>query len=66
MELETHDLDIGKSIKDIRKKTGLTQRLFAIRCGISISALQGYENGKVLPRITTIRKIEGRLKDQLY
>lgn len=51
------DTELGKIIKEFRIKKGLTQKELAIRSGISISAIQQIEYGKLRPKIETLLKI---------
>ena len=64
--MEPHDIDVGKSIKDMRVKSGMGIKEFASKCSISETSLRAYENGITRPRRTTLDKIERGLRDQLY
>lgn len=55
------DTELGKIIKEFRIKKGLTQKELAIRSGISISAIQQIEYGKLRPKIDTLVVILGQL-----
>ena len=48
---------IGKKIKEIRKRTRLTQELFSEKIGIEPSSLSNIENGKSFPSMQTILNI---------
>lgn len=50
-------MDIGKEIKTLRKKNGLSQTELAKRCNLSKNAIWNYENNKRNPSILTIKKI---------
>lgn len=63
----------GENIKTIRQKQGLTQKQLGELCGIDEANIRKYENGKLEPSLTTIRKIAsalgvyiGRLVDDWY
>ncbi len=48
---------IGKIIKDIRKKEGLTQEKFAEKYGVTYQAVSKWENGKNIPDIIILKEI---------
>lgn len=48
---------LGKKIKEIRKKQGLTQEKLAELAGIEIPSLSNIENGKNYPNHETLEKI---------
>lgn len=50
-------MDIGKEIKELRKKNGLSQTELAQKCNLSKNAIWNYENNKRTPSILTIKKI---------
>lgn len=45
----TNCVNIGKKIKEIRKKEGLSQEEFAFRINVSRQTVYFWENGKVIP-----------------
>lgn len=45
------------NIRELRKKAGLTQHDLAKRSGVSIATIQGYEQGKFRPRMSTLEKV---------
>lgn len=49
----------GKAIRGIRQRLGYTQKEFASIAGISISALQRYENNERQPTLEALGKIAG-------
>lgn len=51
------NLEIGKTIVQLRKKHELTQRELAERAGITHSAISSIENGKVSPSVSSLQKI---------
>ena len=48
---------VGKFIKDIRIKNGLTQKEFADKFGVTYQAVSKWENGKNLPDINILKDI---------
>lgn len=46
------------TLKAIRINNGFTQNEAAKKLGISLSALINYENGKTLPNVAVIKKME--------
>ncbi len=49
--------NIGKLIKEIRKKNGLTQQEFANRYKVTYQAVSKWENGKNIPDISILKQI---------
>lgn len=49
--------EIGERIKELRGKQNLTQKEFAEKVGISVSAISGYEIGAKLPSADNVIKI---------
>jgi transcriptional regulator with XRE-family HTH domain len=50
-------MNIGQSIREIRKSKGLNQKQLSERCGMSFNALCQIETGRTLPQRTTLNKI---------
>lgn len=50
-------MKISETIKLYRKSAGLTQKGLADKTGLSIGTIQGYEQGKYIPKIENIEKI---------
>jgi len=50
-------MKLGKAIKDLRRKTGLTQNDLADRVDITQSHLSQLENGKKEPSLSTLDRI---------
>lgn len=50
-------MKINDTIKEIRKKTGMTQVAFAESIGCKQNTLSDYENGKALPSFEIINSI---------
>ena len=55
-------MDIGTTIKNIRKKKGLTQGDLAIESGVTQTYLSQIENNLKDPTVSTLRKISERLQ----
>lgn len=49
--------NIGKIIKDLRRKNNLSQKAFANKFGVTYQAVSKWENGKNIPDITIIQEI---------
>lgn len=48
---------VGKIIKDLRKKSGLSQQKFAEKYGVTYQAVSKWENGKNIPDILILQQI---------
>ena len=57
---------LGKRIKELRKKQGLTQEKLAGAANIEIASLSNIENGKNYPNHDTLRKIAVALNVKVY
>lgn len=57
---------LGKRIKEIRKKRGLTQEKLAELAGIEIPSLSNIENGKNYPNNDTLEKLSDALSLRPY
>ena len=57
MNKHTYFSQLGDRIKKIREDSGLKQKQFALRIGISVRALANYEANKREPEISVFRKI---------
>lgn len=51
----------SEQIKRLRKRAGLSQMQLAEMSGLSIGTIQGYEQGRYLPRADSIKKIADAL-----
>ena len=56
---------LGKRIKELRKRAGLTQEKLAELIDIETTSLSGIESGRHFPSLTTIEKISKKLKVEL-
>ncbi len=50
-------MNIGQSIREIRKSKGLNQKQLSEQCGISFNALSQIELGNTFPQRATLDKI---------
>ena len=50
-------INIGKNIKLLRRRTGLTQSQFAESLGISVQDVSKWENGKAKPQVDMLKKL---------
>ena len=57
MKLNDRVMNIGETIKTLRKKSGLKQKELAKRCGISCSALCNIEKDYAFPSRETFEQI---------
>lgn len=55
-------MDLGTTIKNIRKQRGLTQEEFATKCSISQTYLSQVENNQREPNLSTLKAIGEELK----
>lgn len=55
--METGSQEIGRLIREERKKKGLTQAVVAKNAGIAVNSLRLYEAGKRCPNLDQIKKI---------
>ena len=58
-------MNLGSVIRDIRRKKGLTQREFALKCGITQTYLSQIENNLKEPNISRLRDIGENLETPL-
>lgn len=54
-------MNLPEILKEHRKKTGLSQKELAKKTGLSIGTIQGYEQGKYLPKLENLKKIADAL-----
>ena len=50
-------MDLGKTIKEIRKNRKLSQKVFASQCDISQTYLSQIENSQREPKLSTLKTI---------
>jgi transcriptional regulator with XRE-family HTH domain len=55
-------MDLGSTIKKIRKEKGLTQDQFATDCGITQTYLSQIENNQKEPNLGTLKSISEKLE----
>jgi putative transcriptional regulator len=48
----------NKQIKDLRYRLGMTQEQFAVQLGVTVSAVNRWENGKVQPSPLALKAME--------
>lgn len=54
-------MDLGATIKNIRKQKGFTQVDFANKCGITQTYLSQIENNQKEPNLSTLKSISNNL-----
>ncbi|CAA0190152.1 helix-turn-helix domain-containing protein [Tenacibaculum maritimum] len=62
---EQIQLDIGKRIRDLREKKGISQKDLAYSCGFDKSNMARLEMGRTNPTIYTLKKIAENLEVEL-
>ena len=50
-------MEISEKIRGARRKKGLSQRELGIKTGISLGAIQGYEQGRYKPKYAQAKKL---------
>jgi putative transcription factor len=63
--LKKPSLDFQKTLQQARLTKKLTQKDLALKAGIQLNILQGYENGKEIPSNLIISKLEKILNTKL-
>jgi len=53
--------DLAKKVKELRKRSGISQELLADNSGLSLRTIQRIENGETQPTGDSIRKLSGAL-----
>lgn len=48
----------AKLVKELRYRLGMTQEQFAVKLGVTVSAVNRWENGKVQPSPLALRAME--------
>ncbi|CAA0239901.1 helix-turn-helix domain-containing protein [Tenacibaculum maritimum] len=62
---EQIQLDVGKRIRDLREKKGVSQKDLAYSCGFDKSNMARLEMGRTNPTIYTLKKIAENLEVEL-
>lgn len=55
-------MNLGSTIKKIRKEKGLTQKAFALECDITQTYLSQIESNQKEPNLSTLKSISAKLK----
>ena len=55
-------MELSKNIKKFRKDRNMTQKDLAEKSGLSIASIQGYEQGKYMPKTEQLKKIATALE----
>jgi putative transcription factor len=63
--LKKPSLDFQKTLQQARLSLKMTQKDLALKAGIQLNILQGYENGKEIPSNLIISKLEKLLNTKL-
>ena len=59
------EFTIIQAIIDARKKTGLTKKQLAERCGLNPAAISKLENGNANPSLRTLQRLAAGMNTQL-
>ncbi len=54
--------DIPRLVREIRKRTGLTQEKFAAKLGVTFPTINRWENGRAKPSPLALKQIEDLLR----
>ena len=54
--------NIPRLVRELRKRTGLTQEKFAAKLGVTFPTINRWENGRAKPSPLAMQKIEELLK----
>ncbi len=54
--------DIPRLVRELRKRTGLTQEKFAAKLGVTFPTINRWENGRAKPSPLAMQRIEERLR----
>ena len=55
--------DISRLVRELRKRTGLSQEKFAARLGVTFPTINRWEKGKAKPSPLGLKQIEMLLQD---
>lgn len=55
-------MEISEKIRNARRKKGLSQRKLGVETGISLGAIQGYEQGRYKPKYAQAKKLSDILE----
>lgn len=58
LSMGDYQVDIGKKLKEIRKRSILSQVDFAQELGVSFSTVNRWENNKAIPNYQTRKKLK--------
>jgi putative transcriptional regulator len=56
-------LNVPRFVREIRKRTSLTQEKFAARLGVTFPTINRWENGRARPSPLALQKIEELLRE---
>lgn len=60
------DFQIGKRIKEIRDHKNMSQERFGTKIGLSGKTISAYENGKAIPPLYVLEKIEKTYNEYIF
>ena len=53
-----HDINIQELVRELRKRTGLSQEKFAAKLGVTFPTINRWENGRARPSPLAMQRIE--------
>jgi putative transcriptional regulator len=56
-------VNVPRFVREIRKRTGLTQEKFAAKLGVTFPTINRWENGRARPSPLALQKIEELLRE---
>jgi putative transcriptional regulator len=56
-------VNVPRFVREIRKRTGLTQEKFAAKLGVTFPTINRWENGRASPSPLAMQKIEELLRE---
>jgi putative transcriptional regulator len=56
-------INIPRFVRELRKRTGLTQEKFAAKLGVTFPTINRWENGRARPSPLAMQKIEELLQE---
>ena len=58
-----HDINIQELVRELRKRTGLSQEKFAAKLGVTFPTINRWENGRARPSPLAMQRIEDFLQN---
>jgi putative transcriptional regulator len=55
--------DLAQLVRELRKRTGLTQEKFAAKLGVTFPTINRWENGRTKPSPLALKQIEDLIRE---